>query len=539
VRRAWKGLGEPLLVAGVAAVLRLQTAAASFETADERIWTGRSSAFGDAIASGHFGAASASPNGAAATMPGITTMWLGTLARGVWRLGGSLGLWSRHDAEAYGGATDFAHTRSGLNVAQVGMALVTAALLGLLVYLLAVWVGRTAALVAGMLMATEPFLVAHGAVLHTDELMSLTAVGALVAAALVLGLPRPGPWTGRRGAAVLVGVLYAAALLTKLTALFLLPPLVLLTAWAALDRERRAWLPRAAATALGAAAVTVLVTYPALWADPVSELRALRTSAGIGEVGHSQFFLGEATETPGLRFYLVALPFRVTPWLLLGTVAGVVALVACRRLRGLGAALLAMAAPPLVLLSLASKQIDRYGLPLLLLAAVAVGAGVAALVERLDLRRLGSRAAWALPAAGLLLVVNSLVVGPWGIAYFDPLLGGSSAAVDRVLVGWGEGYESAGALVARLEDGRCDGVVVSGVKSGAFYRCGSRPGGGKPVDYVVVYVNARQRDGELVREKIHDRPLVARHRIRGISYLEIYGRRGAPEPAEVLTSSEE
>jgi hypothetical protein len=169
---------------------------------------------------------------------------------------------------------------------------------------------------------------------------------------------------------------------------------------------------------------------------------------------------------------------------------------------------------------------------------VVVGVGVSALAERLDLRRRRPWAKWALPAAGVLLVVHSLVVAPWGIAYFDPLLGGSSAAVDEVLVGWGEGFESAGALVARLEDGRCDGVVVSGVEPGVFYRCGARPGAGRTVDYVVVYVNVRQRDSDLVRDRIHDRHVVARHEIRGITYLEIYGRRGAPPPDRVLTSSE-
>ena len=539
MRRAWTVLAEPALVAGVAAVLRLHTVAASFETTDERIWTVRSSNFWDAFAAGRYGAASASPNGEAATMPGITTMWVGTLARGVWSFGGWLGLWSRHDAESYGGAIDFAHTRSGLNVAQAGMALVTAALLGLLVYLLIQWIGRTAALVAGMLVATEPFLVAHGAVLHTDELMGLSAVGALVAAALVLGVPRPGPWTGRRHAAALVGVLFAAALLTKLTALFMLPPLVLLTAWACLDPARRAWLPRVAWTAAVAGAVTMVVTYPALWVDPVSELHALRTSAAIGEVGHSQFFLGEVTETPGPLFYLVSLPFRATPWLLLGAAVAVPALAASRRMWGVGVALLAMAAPPLVLLSVASKQIDRYGVALLVLAAVAVGAGVSAVAERPEVRRRRRRRRpGTMAAAGLLLVAHGLLVSPWGIAYFDPLLGGSRTAVDEVLVGWGEGFESAGALIARLQHGRCDGVVVSGVPPGAFYRCGARPGGGRTVDYVVVYVNARQRDGEVVHDKTRDRPLVARHRIRGITYLEVYGRKGAAPPDEILESSE-
>jgi len=153
----------------LAALPRALTAG-HFRTWDETLWMARSLRFSGAVATGNTADASASAGWDLVTMPGVTTMWIGSAARAVWSGGRHLGLWA-HAA----GAT-FDSSRSGLALAQLGVAAVTSALVGVLVLLVAAWAGQVAAGVAGVLLATEPFLVAHGAVLHTDELMTFSGV---------------------------------------------------------------------------------------------------------------------------------------------------------------------------------------------------------------------------------------------------------------------------------------------------------------------------------------------------------------------------
>ena len=90
----------PLAVGIVAFALRLRTALADFETYDERTWAMLSDAFGHSLAGGHPSKMSAVPKGNTppnlfATLPGVTTMWIGAAARVVWSWGLHLGLWSR------------------------------------------------------------------------------------------------------------------------------------------------------------------------------------------------------------------------------------------------------------------------------------------------------------------------------------------------------------------------------------------------------------------------------------------------------------
>jgi 4-amino-4-deoxy-L-arabinose transferase-like glycosyltransferase len=517
----------------LAFVLRLATAA-HFRTADETAWLRRSVGFSDALASGHFGDASAT-SGALATMPGVTTMWIGSIARGVWLIGHRLGLWAGVDTATFTG------TRSGLAVAQAGAAAATALLIGLMVILLCVWVGRGAAAVAGVLLATEPFLVAHGAVLHTDELLALFGVNALIAAAVALGLPHRTSWAGRPRVAALSGVLLGAAMLTKVSAVMFVPSLGLLAVWASVRAVRPLdrvfdWqsaldeLRGSAAWWMAGAVTVVVAAYPALWADPVEEFRLLRQSSQMAGTGHLTFFLGHATTTPGPAYYVIALPLRLTPWFL---VAGAVAAVAmwCRReWRGFAVAAVFMVVPPFVVLSLAAKQFDRYGLSIVVVAAIVVGIVTAWSVQVLREKiPLGRRPAIAGALIAVVLAAHSLVIAPWGLAYFNPLLGGSSTGERTVLVGWGEGLEKAGAIIEQREAGRCQSVTIRSFYIPTAYPCGKWifPGSQKPT-YIVIYVHDRQRvPPDRLARLVRGYQLVGQVEIRGITYAEVYGPTGA------------
>jgi hypothetical protein len=537
-RRAttWLVLGIVIVAFG----LRAATAQSDAVTADEPRWMERSATFHQAVRFSHFESASATTIviGDAATMPGVTTMWVGAAAQSVWTLGQKVGVLPDADGP-------FATDPVGLDVAQTAMALVVALTIGGLVWLAALWAGPTAAATAGLLVATEPFFVAHGALLHTDELMALLGMAALVATALALGLPHRTAVAGRWWVGALAGGLWGLSLLTKLTALVFLPTVVLLGAWAAWAAARAgdtvasgpvralAGPARAACWWLAAAAAVVVIAYPALWVALGHELAAVRQTMGLASTGHQQFFLGQAVATPGPTFYAVVLPLRMTPWFLVSTVVAGVA-VWRRATRPYALAVVAMVAPALAVLSVASKQFDRYGLPLLVGAALVVGLAVDAVVRSAAGRlpssaRPGRRAGAAAVAATALsaaLVLHSAAVVPWGLAYYDTALGGGERAVDTVLVGWGEGIEQAGPIIAARERGNCQHVTIRVPGPQSRFPCGvitTKP----DATYVVVYVNQRQRRPDQFAGYAHGRDLVATVRVRGITYVELYGPRWA------------
>jgi hypothetical protein len=532
-RTAWLVLG----VSTLALLPRVVTALADFRTQDEMLWMIRSGSFYDALRNGSARGATAGAYGDG-TSPGITTMWIGSLSRTIWAFGRGHGLWAAHDK-------GFVDSQTGLGIGQLLMAVATAALIGLLVLLLVRWVGPGPAVVAGVLVATEPFFVAHGAVLHTDELVALSGVGSLLALALALGIPNRTSWTGRWWAAALAGGLFAVAWLTKLTALTFVPSAVLLGAWA-LVRARRsgraaqdgqdgqdghdatpttAALVRMGALWVVAALLVISVAYPALRVAPIDELRFLWRSAGLAGKGHLQFFLGKPTLTPGPSYYFVALPFRTTPWLLVGSAVAAVALWTSRARRAFGLALVCMAVPSLLVLSFASKQLDRYGLPLLVIAAIAVGIVVTSGAERLArTSSLGRHLPIAGALATLVVGVHSLAIAPWGLAYFNPALGGAPVAEHAILVGWSEGLEGAGRFIARREAGRCDSVTIAGPGFRDLYPCGTLVSSTEDPTYVVVYVSERQRwEPARLAALVADRELVGTVEEVGVTYAEIYG----------------
>lgn len=518
-----------LLIAALAFIPRALTAGA-FQTFDETLWMARSVRFGDALLRLDPAAASSTTDGLA-TMPGVTTMWLGTLARSGWWIGDGLDL-----IDPVG---PFVVDPVAIHLAQLSVGLTTAALIGLLVFLAWRWAGPVVAVTAGVLLATEPFVVAHGSVLHTDELAALFGANASLALLSATGMPgrRKGP---SRSLAALAGSLVACAFLSKLSALALFPGLAVVVVALALRDAARAGPPLRSSLAAtrplagllaiagGTALVTVIVAWPAMWADTANQLELLRDSAGLASTGHWTFFLGESTGTPGPLYYAVATPLRMTPWSLLASVA-LVPIALFHKWRAHAVALLVVALPAVVTLSTAAKQFDRYVLLVVPLLALVVGMGLDVMVDYAR-RSLGGGvvrlAGWS---AAVVLGAHAAWVAPWGLAYFNPLLGGTSVAQRTVLVGWGEGLELAGSRIAERESPACDVTVAVIYPIKSAFPCGTLTGDITEADYFVLYVNHRQRLSgcELRRLRGLGR-LVEVVRVRGIDYAEIYDLRRRP-----------
>jgi hypothetical protein len=322
-------------------------------TTDEPTWLLRTVRFSDGIAGRDLSVATASV-GEPATMPGGTTMWIGTLSRVLWKAASTVGL---VDSDTF-------LSRDGLAIAQSMTAVVTALLVGALFVAVARWIGIVPALVASALLATEPWVVALGAVLHTDALMALFGTIGLVMLAYAFGVPdierqsaQPG-WAAAFGGAALM-----ASALTKVTGSGFLIGALVVAAWALWRDRRRATaseseralspasayssvsrdahagdperppgtpLRLSAIAALGGV-VIVPIAWPAVVVDPLFQVERLVASAGLsvesptvffrGDMAR-QFFLGEPVESPGWLYYPVALALRTSPWFFVLLVLG-------------------------------------------------------------------------------------------------------------------------------------------------------------------------------------------------------------------------
>jgi 4-amino-4-deoxy-L-arabinose transferase-like glycosyltransferase len=459
-------------------------------TADDQDWVRRVSRFSVAVQQGDLGATYQSSH------PGLPVLWLGSLAFGGERsvdlaaLAGSLPRLEK---------TPF--YLEALFDARRALTLVSAGLTVILAFLAWRLFGPGPGVLAGMLLASEPFLVAHGKLLHTDALLAqLMAVSVLAALAF---------FDGRGGIAYLIGSGLAAGLAfsTKAPAVFLfgfVPLFALVACW------RRTESPTAREGNLVsfgrqlalqlvvwglAAAVVYLLLWPALWVEPLGTLnRMVASIRGVGESPRrwGNFFLGQAVqEDVGPLFYPVVTLLRVSPLTLAGLL--LVGWFGLRRSRSASAAVDSRARPLTgpsqtgsstfwrsealfhyvalyaLMMTLSPKKLDRYLLPafpiLDVLAAVGLWLAIGAMVRYVSPPALaGGRRATALTASVLAVGLSQAAlvasVQPYPLSFFNPLLGGIHLARQTVIVGWGEGTDQVAAYLDR-QPNAADIVVTS------------------------------------------------------------------------------
>jgi hypothetical protein len=240
--------------------------------------------------------------------PGVTLMWLGALGLHLERLVVGLGWIAPPDHLGH-----LAWLRLGPVLANTLM--ITAGYL-----LLRRLIRPGAALVAALLWATSPFLVAQGRLLHLDALLSGFCMLALLCTLQACFAARPLPWL------IAVGVLTGLALLTKGPALIVLPVLGLIMFTLAPEGLREggsrrsllrafSWFVPRYLLVLVVAACTALLLWPALWVIPERAIGGY-----LGEIinnggrpnGDGQFFLGRDDHDPGALFYPIAGLYRLT-----------------------------------------------------------------------------------------------------------------------------------------------------------------------------------------------------------------------------------
>ncbi len=405
----------------------------------------------------------------------------------------------------------------------------------------------SAGLLALLFVGWSPLGLALSQRLHPDGLMSLFLFLGLVAFLAWLYAGRRLPYLLLSAAAT------ALAGLTKTPAIFLVLTAAALTAieWLRSDHRARSSLARGLLLWAAVGAALFFALWPAMWVQPLQTLGQVLAGMGVHAEGHSNpnFFWGEIREDPGWLFYPVALWFRTTPASAIGLALalGLMALpnpsfLRRRPERQTLLAVLLFALLFVLGISLGGKKSDRYLLPVLLAVDLVGAAGWFALAQlasqRLPLPTLRVRP--GVPAALLLSALPLVVLhgapalyhAPYYFTYFNPLAGGTEAAPEMLVVGWGEGLDQAGLWLNEYDQGQ-------GRTASAAYSLGSVSYFYKhPVisfsdesrrawlesDYAVTYLNQKQRllpDPALHAFFAAQTPVYT-YSFRGLKLVEVY-----------------
>lgn len=406
---------------------------------------------------------------------------------------------------------------------------------------------------AALLLAFDPFFIAHSRILNGDAVVAILMFLSLLSflfywlkvspsAEVHPSAPAPSRSRGFRlhPSLFLSAVLAGLALLTKLPAPLIGLFIACLGAVAlAFDWPKRGWEAvrqwvGVLAVWGGVALVVFVLLWPALWVAPAATLQQMYVDSfqvGGVEEGHDAFFLGQTLDDPGPWFYPYALAFRLTPVVLIGLFMAIGWLLSRFRAKPSHGpshpapfsrpdpeltatwSIIAFVIFIIVFANISPKKLDRYVMAvipaLIFLAAIGLGkigqGGIPHKGGQVGAGEQGRQ--FFTPVSNLLLVglvgfqlVSTILAAPYYLTYYNPLLGGPERAVAQVPVGWGEGLEQAAGYLNNLPN--ADSLTVSAWYGDIFepYFVGHRASfadDGRAqlaADYVVFYINQLQRE---------------------------------------------
>jgi len=405
------------------------------------------------------------------------------------------------------------------------------------------------ALLSAVLLALDPFYLAHSRLISLDAFMAIFMFLALLAFLLFLKEGRSRPYL------LLSALAGGLAIATRSPAFALMPMAVVLSLLSLAGSDGR-WRRRALslvvtlAVWVGIIGLVFCLLWPAMWVDPVGSFMGVvnKSLAFKGSIRNPyfNFFRGVTGPDPGPLYYPVVLLFRATPLTLLGAAPALFLLLK----KGMGGQrrlsilyLLLYSLSYITLMSLGTTKAERYLLPLFpvmdLLAALALCHFGPTVLSRL-------RLAWW-PAT--LIVVTFLQAGfslphhPYYLSYYNPLAGGGYQAPRFLLVGRGEGLDQ----VAEYLNARPAEVRAASGYSGQLKPfCKGQVWGLNEhnlltvlykyeASYVVLYISQAQRNMPSPAVVRYFRSLEPEHvvRIHGVEYARIY-RMPETLPDEIL-----
>jgi len=557
--RVWEIL--PVLILVVAVGLPRLFELGRFITADEPTWVRHSASFYSDLVQGDFA------NTFKLEHPGVTVMWAGSA--------GILSLQLLAPDAGQGGLASGGYTitvqnqvyklRDVLVAGRFFMVLGNTLAIALAFIYVRHLLRPLAAFVGTLLIAFDPFHVAHSRLLHLDALTSSLLLLAYLA--FLSCLHR------RRVSALLVsGVALGLAGLTRSTAVFAVPAIILvalLDGWTRRSGNSRndllsaAWQSVWPLLVLGTVAVAIILAlWPAMWVDPMGTMAkvvepALSHAAG----GHENrlFFNGQLFPDGKIdlfSFYPITYLWRSTPVVLAGLLLAGAGFVLKRGplrrsgVRRTAVGLMIFVVVLVLLQSLGSKKFDRYLLPVYAALDLIAGTGYVVIATGLEAGRLRSLKRFAAPLLLAIVVVvqaaGTVSTLPYYLSYYNPLMGGSRKAPETMLIGWGEGLDQAAGYLTELSNRHA--LVPASWYLDVFAHFFWDPALAIPLesdisdaelqyllnaDYAVIYIHQWQRQmPKPLLDVLADRTPIHSIWIDGLEYVRIYNLQAPPRPPE-------
>lgn len=397
-----------------------------------------------------------------------------------------------------------------------------------------------AAFAASLLVALDPFFIAHSRMVQMDALLASFMILSVL---LFLVYVKKKQWGWLVGSGILGGL----AVLTKLPALFLVPYTLMVLgidlAAASFNPSGLKFVTRRvfpAAAWLGIAGLVFFILYPAMWVQPLLTVKNLvyglvgRGLTAGGEGMGTTFYLGQIVERPGVLFYPIVLALRSTPISLVlgvvGAIWGVWEFV--KRKSSFPLFLILYSSFFLLQMTIVAKAGDRYLLPAFLGLDILAGYGILKTgYWILDTKYSIFNIQYRIICVALLFGFYLLLLFPLNshyLSYYNPLFGGGKTAEKLTVVGWGEGLREAAEHLNQKPN-------AANLKVAAFYPDSLQPyfkgevwdvcsRGETGADYAVLYINMiqRRRCEEFVEKYYEGATPEEVISLNGINYAWIY-----------------
>lgn len=497
----------------------------AFMMADEQFWIKRSVNFLKAIISQDFAGTHITGH------PGVITMWLGStpivFAKKI------LG---------------YSALRELLFSARLPFVLTTVVTIVATCAILLRMYNWKLALLAGTLLASDPFFTAYSRIIHLDAILTCAMTLSVLLCIYFLRNVE------KKKYLIMSGVFGGLAMLAKVPGVFLIVFIATIFFLHLIWQDKRA----VSSTAylknrfkdygvwLLTAAVVVFLLWPAMWVDPLTYVKVLLKGPGMVAHEAGQFLLGNPIDDPGFIFYPLLILFRTTPVTLLSAGVYLVFIFFClirnpsgyRKIDFEALVLIIFTIGFTIFMSIPAKKLERYVLPVFPAIDILAAMGLYRFFEMIRRKRpsrISGRIVNGLLAGVLIVQLLPIYVSfPYYSTYYNPLAGGARTAEKAILIGNGEGLDLVADYLNKKEN--ADELKVASDFSyllSVFFNGKVRPtsinqykpGTLDEVDYLVVYVSGLQKQNRKPDEVLR---YVSKHEpekiisIGGIVYASIY-----------------
>ena len=329
------------------------------------------------------------------------------------------------------------------------------------------------ALLGTLIIAFDPFILAHSRIIHVDAPLSYFMFLSFLTFLLYID-------QGRLKWLILSGLFGGLAALSKTPAGLLGPILVVSGLFYALfpppEVPRSVRWKRLMIALVGWGIIALgafFALWPAMWTRPAYALEwIIGNIRSVNRTAHptTGIFWGEQPSDQNPLYYLIVFPYHLTPLTTVGVLGGLGLIGAgfvaywrnlnrwAARILPLASGLVAYVVIFIAPVSVISRRGDRYILPVFfatgLLSALALWWLALQAKKYLPtiLDRFGLTPLRLVLAAILVQTFFVFLYHPYYLAYYNPMIGGGQTAPYRINVGWGEGLDVAARYLNGLND---------------------------------------------------------------------------------------